>query len=151
MTERPRSRLGAPAAALIYLVLAVVLLAPFSLQLADHVQGRGDTLLNIWILSWLTHALEADPASLFHGNAPYPFRYSIAFSDLQIASVPFFAPVFLATGNPVFAHNVLLLGSFVLSGLGAFWLGRAVTGSAAAGVVAGVVFGFAPYRLTTPA
>jgi hypothetical protein len=147
MTERPRSRLGAPAAALIYLVLAVVLLAPFSLQLADHVQGRGDTLLNIWILSWLTHALEADPASLFHGNAPYPFRYSIAFSDLQIASVPFFAPVFLATGNPVFAHNVLLLGSFVLSGLGAFWLGRAVTGSAAAGVVAGVVFGFAPYRL----
>jgi hypothetical protein len=147
MTDRPCCRLDAPAAALVYLILAVLLLAPLSLQLADHVQGRGDTLLNVWILSWLTHALETDPASLFHGNALYPFRYSIAFSELQIASLPFFSPVFLVTGNPVFSHNVLLLASFVLGGLGAFWLGRAVTGSATAGLVAGVVFGFAPYRL----
>jgi hypothetical protein len=143
---KPGWRPGASAAALLYLLLAVVLLAPFSLQLADHVLGRGDSLLNVWILSWVSRALWVDPASLYHGNAMYPFPYSIAFSDVQLASVPFFAPVFLVTGNPVFAHNLLVLASFVLSGLGAFWLGRALTGSAAAGLVAGMVFGFAPYR-----
>src|ERR1700738_1440287 len=35
---------------------------------------------------------------------------------------------------------------FALSGYGAFRLGRTLTGSAAVGWVAGIVFGFVPYR-----
>ena len=42
---------------------------------------------------------------------------------------------------------LLFLSTFALSGLGMFLLGRELTGSAAAGFVAGLAFAFAPYRI----
>ena len=43
-------------------------------------------------------------------------------------------------------HNLMLLAGIVLSGAGMFVLARRLTGSTAAGLTAGVVFAFAPYR-----
>ena len=47
---------------------------------------------------------------------------------------------------PVLVHNLLLLGAIVSSAVGMFVLARHLTGSAGAGVVAGMVFAFVPYR-----
>ena len=43
-------------------------------------------------------------------------------------------------------HNLLLLGAMAGSGVAMFALARYLTGSRAAGVIAGIVFAFAPYR-----
>ena len=49
-------------------------------------------------------------------------------------------------GNPILAVNVTNLAAFVLTALGACLLARHLTRSLAAGVVAGLIFAFAPYR-----
>jgi hypothetical protein len=107
-----------------------------------------DVWLTTWILSWVTHALATDPAALFDANIFYPAPWTLALSEHLIGLTPLFAPVYLATDNPVLAHNVTLLLSFALSGAAMCWLVRHWTTSLAAGVVAGFVFAFAPWRLS---
>ena len=48
---------------------------------------------------------------------------------------------------PVVVYNLLLLASFVLSGVTMFWLVRALTGNTAAAFVSGLAFAFFPFRL----
>src|SRR6185436_13964600 len=56
------------------------------------------------------------------------------------------APMVWAGMRPVLVHNLLLLGAIGGSGLAMFALARYLTGSRMAGVLAGIVFAFAPYR-----
>ena len=77
----------------------------------------------------------------------YPFGGSLATLDHQLSNALLAAPVTLASGNPVLGHNVFLLTTFVLSGFTMFLLVRALTGSGAAGLVAGGIFAFAPFRM----
>ena len=46
----------------------------------------------------------------------------------------------------VLVHNLLLLGAIISSAIGVFVLARHLTGSAGAGLLAGIVFAFVPYR-----
>ena len=77
----------------------------------------------------------------------YPFGGALATLDHQLSNALLAAPVTLASGNPVLGHNVFLLTTFVLSGFTMFLLVRALTGSGAAGLVAGGIFAFAPFRI----
>ena len=63
-----------------------------------------------------------------------------------IGSAVLGAPALLATGNPVFALNVIVLLSCVLSGLGAYYLARRLDVGVLAALAAGVVFAFGPAR-----
>ena len=56
-------------------------------------------------------------------------------------------PVYALTGNIILSYNLLFLSTFVLSGLGMFLFVREITGSARAGLVAGLIYAFAPYRV----
>src|SRR6185436_6757511 len=56
------------------------------------------------------------------------------------------APMVWAGMRPVLVHNLLLLGAIGGSGLAMFALARHLTGSRGAGLLAGIVFAFAPYR-----
>jgi cytochrome bd-type quinol oxidase subunit 1 len=55
-------------------------------------------------------------------------------------------PLLAAGIHPVVAYNVLLLSSFVLSGLAMFALAASLTGSRRAAFIAALLFGFYPYR-----
>ena len=57
-------------------------------------------------------------------------------------------PIYALTHNPILCYNLLFLSTFALSGFGMFLLGRELTGSDAAGFVAGLAFAFAPYRMS---
>lgn len=131
---------------ILFLALSVAMLYPLSFQLATHARDAGDPLLNTWILAWVTRTLFLDPINLYHGNIFYPFPYSLTFSEILVGSLPITAPVIWLTGNPLLAHNILMLLSFALSGLGAYLLTDYLTRSRAAGIVAGVIYAFAPYR-----
>jgi hypothetical protein len=80
------------------------------------------------------------------GNIFYPERRTLTFSDAMPVESALAAPLLWAGTPPVLVHNLLLLAGIVLSASGIFVLARRLTGSAAAGVTAGVVFAFAPYR-----
>jgi hypothetical protein len=106
-----------------------------------------DINLTIWILAWDTHALVTDPLHLFHANALYPARWSLATSEHMLGNVPIFAPVYLASRNPVLAHQATLFATFVVAGLAMaayvfYW-----TRDRTAALAAGCLFAFAPYRV----
>ena len=48
----------------------------------------------------------------------HPAPWSLALSEHMLGNVPFFMPVYLATGNPVLAYNTAYIGSYVFAGFG---------------------------------
>ncbi len=106
-----------------------------------------DINLTMWILAWDTHALTTHPTTLFHANAFHPAPWVLATSEHMLGNVPWFAPLFLATGNPVLAHQLTLLASFVVAGLAMAAFAFYWTADRTAAFVAGLCYALAPYRL----
>jgi len=156
-----------PAAALVYLALAVVLALPLLRAFGSVTpHDAGDPILSSWILWWSTRAV---PFTTSWWDAPmfFPMRHALALSEVMVGVLPLSAPIQALTGNPLAAYNTAFLLSFPLSALAARALalellrssGRAAGGSeqnpAAAGshgeslaaFAAGLAFAFAPYRM----
>src|SRR5262245_6578106 len=81
-----------------------------------------DIPLNAWILSWGTHAVLTQPFRFFDANIFHPIPSSLAYTEHMLGILPFFAPGYLATGNPVVGLNVMILAALVLSAAGMFLL-----------------------------
>ncbi len=107
-----------------------------------------DPWLCMWILGWDTHALLTAPAHLFDANIFHPAPLTLALSEHLLGYWPLFAPVYLATGSTVAAYAATILLSFALTGAAMCALVWHWTGSRATGVVGGLVFAFAPWRLS---
>jgi len=131
----------------IFAILTLLLTHPLALHVVDSIANYGDPLLNSWILAWDAHQLVRNPLGLFNANIFYPYPATLAYSENLLGIALLFAPILLATGNPIPAHNLAILSSFVLSGFGAYLLVCYLTGSRRAAMIAGIVFAFAPYRL----
>ena len=130
-----------------FLALAVLWLWPVPARLTSRVpHDLGDPLLNVWILWWNTQAI---PFTDRWWNAPFfhPAPDALALSEHLFGIAIFTAPLHFAGLNPIGAYNIALIASAWLSGFFAFLLGRRLTGSTLAGMVAGIAFGFAPYRV----
>jgi hypothetical protein len=133
---------------LLFTALTLGMTYPLGARLTDHVpENPGDSLLIVWILAWVVHALST-PLSLFDANILYPVARTLAFSEHMLAVAPFFALPYALTGNPVLAMNVTVLLSFVLCGVTMVAFARHLTGSVTTGIVAGIVYAFAPVRLS---
>jgi hypothetical protein len=102
--------------------------------------------LNSWILAWDAHAI-FDP-QLRVWNAPifYPVKNALAFSEAMFGNLWITLPVQYLTGNSVLAFHSLVFTSFLLGAYFTFLLVRALTGSFPAGLVAGLIFSFNPFR-----
>ncbi|MBI4515483.1 MAG: hypothetical protein HY699_06685 [Deltaproteobacteria bacterium] len=107
---------------------------------------RQDIFLNLWILAWGTHALSGDPAHWSQGNVLYPMAESLGGSEHMLGYQWLFGPLYLGTGNPVFANQSIVLLSFVLTGVAVALLAVELTASAKAGWLAGFLFAFSPWR-----
>jgi hypothetical protein len=134
-------------ASLAYLGLTVVMFWPLVRELRAGVpHDVGDPLLTTWILWWNAHALPFTPR-WWNAPAYWPLPNFLAFSEhlagLSIISTPL---QWLGAG-PQLAHNLLLLLSWPLSAAAAYALGWHLTGRHDAAFIAGLVFGFNPYRL----
>lgn len=116
--------------------------ARFSTSVADH----EDPLLSMWRLAWIAHALATDPGALFNAPIFHPEVRTLAYTDAVLLPALVATP-FVWLGVPlVIVYNTLLLGSMVLSGLGAWMLARRLTGNSLAAIIAALVFAFGPYR-----
>jgi len=119
---------------------------PLVLHLGDTVRDPGDPLLNSWILAWDVHKLTSNPKGFFDANIFYPHPQTLAYSEHMFASALLAFPFIVISGNPLLGHNAVLLLSFILTGFTTYLLVRELTDSTASGIIAGLIFAFAPYR-----
>jgi hypothetical protein len=140
-------RLSATVAALLYLALTLALTWPLAAGLARDIPGDfGDPLFTAWVMAWdATHL----GGGWWHANIFAPHPLALAYSEHFLPQGVAALPIYLATKNPILGYNVVFLSTFVLSGLGMFLLGRDLTGSRAAGFVAGLAFAFTPVRIAS--
>ncbi|HET7697258.1 MAG TPA: hypothetical protein VFK57_16210 [Vicinamibacterales bacterium] len=129
----------------VFAALTAVMTWPQVLHLASRATPHQDVYFNMWRLRWFAHAL-ATEARLFDANIFFPERRTLALSDAMFVEGLLMAPLTWLGLNPVLVHNLALLGAITLSGAAIFALVRYLTGSRGAGVIAGLVFCFAPYR-----
>jgi hypothetical protein len=142
--------------ALVYLAAAVAFTWPLAASLASRLgapEGPGDPYLNLWILGWDLRTLTTRPAALFDGtifnaNIFHPAVGTLAYSDHLLPQAIALLPLYLVTRDAVVCYNVLLLASFVASGLAMHALARELGASRAAAVIAGLAWAFWPYRIS---
>src|SRR5256714_14828554 len=146
--RRAAAPLTAGLALLAYGVIALALFPTGVAPLANAFAGAlGDPPSQAWILAWDVHALRTNPAHFSDANIFYPFHDVLAYQDALLGLLPLAAPVLLLTGNAVLAYNVMFLLSFALCAWGAYLLARLLVGDTRAAFLAGLVYGFSPYRM----
>src|SRR5262245_28182698 len=132
---------------LLYSLLSLGLTYPLIANLDSAVPNDiGDPLLNTWILAWDTHALLTHPAALFQANIYYPLPQTLAYSEHLFSTALLALPLQLITREPLVAYNLSLLLTFPLAAFGMYLLIWRWTGQPGAAFIAGLIFGFAPYR-----
>ena len=130
----------------LFALLTVVATWPQAANMSTLASQHQDVYFNMWRLRWVAHALVTPSASLFDANIFYPEPRTLALSDAMFVEGVLAAPLTWLNLNPVLVHNLTLLAALALCGLAMFALARYLTGSTGAGVVAGIIFAYAPYR-----
>jgi hypothetical protein len=133
----------------LFIALAVVMLWPVPAHMTRDIPTSGppnDAMLLLYTLTWSAHALGNNPFALYQATFLYPYSSSLAFMDNMAGLAVLIAPVNWVFGNMFMGFNTAWLLTFVISGLGAFLLVRYLTDSTIAGILAGVLFAFHPYR-----
>jgi len=133
----------------LFTTLTVVMLYPLSVHLLSMVPEPTDPLLNVWRMQWNVHAFLGGPAQLadiFNANIFYPFPLTLAYSEHFLMMSMQALPLLLLTDSHMFGMNLSVLVTFVLSGYAMYLLITVWTGSRWAGLLAGLLFAFAPQR-----
>jgi len=148
------TRLDAASASGWYALLTLVLTWPICANLTTRLPSDlGDPLFASWLLQWnIDHLLALARGDLgaigryWNAGIFHPEPLALLYAEHLFALGVQALPVWLATGNLLLCYNLLVLSTFVLSGLGTFLLVRDLTGNPRAAFVAGLFYAFAPYR-----
>ena len=143
--SRPRVAFGLAAA--LYFLLTVALTWPLALHPGSRVPNDlGDSLLNMFLLAWDAREL---PFTAHWWNLPqfYPIPGTMAFSEHLLGLSVITTPIIAATGNVLLSYNVAFFLSFPLCAIGAHLLTYQITRRHDLALVAGLAYGFAPYRM----
>lgn len=127
-----------------YEAVLVVLTWPLARHVATHVpdtwiSARFDQPTLTWALAWQVHALLTN-ADWRHANIFHPTPDALFYGEAGFGALPYFAPVFLLTGNPVLALNLTLLSCLGLTATALHWVAWKWSGSHVAGAVAAGTF-----------
>jgi hypothetical protein len=140
-------RLHAAWAFLSYLALTIALTRPLLWNMTQVIASdAGDPILTAWILWWNTAAAPLTDR-WWNADIFYPVKDALTFSENMLGIVPVSAPVQWLTGNPVLAYNAAFFLSFPLSAIAAYALCFEISGRRDASWIAGVAYGFCPYRI----
>jgi hypothetical protein len=132
---------------LAYCGLTIALTYPLILQLGSVLPNdAGDPALNTWILWWNAQAV---PFTSNWWNAPafYPVPGVLTFSENLLGLSLISTPLQWLGAAPQTAYNIVFLLTFPLSAIGAYLLALELTKRHDAAFIAGLLFGFAPYRI----
>ena len=149
MTRPGAHRLAPWALALsAYVTLAIVATWPLVIRLTSAVpHDTGDPLLSTWLLWWNAHAV---PLSARWWDAPmfWPLKGTLALSEHLLGLSLFATPMQWLGAAPITAYNTLFVASFPLCAIAAHALAHEITARHDAAAVAGLAYGFNPYRLS---
>lgn len=129
-----------------YLALALILTWPLAIELPTVLpHDLGDPVLNAWIVWWNAHAI---PLTTKWWSPPifWPTPGAFAFSETLLGLTWITTPMQWLGAGPITAYNVAFLVTFPLSALAAHALAFKLTGRHDAGAIAGLVYGFNPFR-----
>lgn len=150
------ARHPASAGLLIYSLLSIVVTWPLITGIHKDVPGDlGDSLLNMWILGWSAEHLpqlltgQISWADYWNANIFHPEPLALALSEHLFGLALQILPVYWLTGNIILCYNLLFIATFALSGFGTYLLVRDLTGNKYAAFVAGLIYGFLPYRIAS--
>jgi hypothetical protein len=144
---RSRHAFAIPAALAAYSGLTLLYTWPLAAHLTTHLpHDLGDPLISSWILWWHAHATPFTSA-WWDGLAFFPAHGTLAFSDHRVGLALLTTPLQWLGANPVTSYNIALLASFVLSSAAAHALAFSVTRHHGVASIAGLVYGFNPFRL----
>ncbi|MCC7124616.1 MAG: hypothetical protein IT178_07195 [Acidobacteria bacterium] len=135
-----------------FAVLSTAVTWPLARGLGRDVPGDyGDPLHAAWAMAWVSRQIERfltghlDGLTHFwQGNQLYPEPTALALSDHFIGQALPLLPFYWATHNALLLLGLAYLVAYTLAGWSAWLLTREVTGSSAAGYLAGVTFAFNP-------
>ncbi|HYE85441.1 MAG TPA: hypothetical protein VEA16_03730 [Vicinamibacterales bacterium] len=129
---------------------------PVVLGLGRDVPGDlGDSLLNMWILAWGAEHIprlltgQIGWADFWNANIFHPDPLALALSEHLVGLSVLILPVYWLSGNIILCYNLLFVSTFALSAFGTYLLVRDLTGDKRAAFIAGVVYGFLPYRIAS--
>ncbi|MDY6878415.1 MAG: hypothetical protein SWK90_19730, partial [Chloroflexota bacterium] len=132
---------------ILFVCLVLVITYPLPLQLATHLAGDDyDVWARPWA-TWWTKTVIQKGRSLYHTDMLfYPLGVSLvyhSFSHVNTAVALLLEPL----AGYIAAHNLTVLLAYILSGFSMYLLGKHITGSTGAGLVAGLIFTFSTYHI----
>ncbi|MFA5157016.1 MAG: hypothetical protein WC532_06460 [Candidatus Omnitrophota bacterium] len=133
------------AAILAYCFFTAVFFSPCLKEIALSLIGPAeDNLSHFWDIWWANKVFVGHSGSMAFSNYIfYPEGSSLLFQAFSFYNL-FIAVILKQFISPVFAYNLLILSTFVLSGIGAFLLVRYLTKDPFAAAVGGFIFAFNP-------
>ncbi len=144
----PRAWVIAAAAFFAYLVVAIPYTRPLLSLGASRIAGDpGDPILNTSILWWNATTV---PFTAHWWSPPYYYLTHgvTAFTENLLGLSVVASPIYWLTGNPLTTYNVTLFLTWPLSAFAAFLLVWFLTRRVGGAWLAGVAYGFTPYRLS---
>ena len=132
----------------LYLSLAFTLLLPLSAHPGSRLPDDGDAVLTVWTLWWSATHLTAGYPNILDANTFHPHPRGLLYSEPLLGQGLVAWPLFLATDNPIFATNLLMILTLALSACAAQLLFRELTGSTVGAVVGAIVFTFSAYTFS---
>ena len=130
-----------------YSLLTVLLTYPQIRHMKQGIYSLSDQLFYAWMIERNTESILQKPLSEFYNASVfYPYENTLSFGDHLLGETFLAFPFYITTHNPVFAENVLILASFVLSAYGMFLLVKHFTNNVWIAVVGGVLFSFSHVR-----
>ena len=119
----------------------------FGRVLLGSAQYGPDAILNASVLEWVYGALRTS-RPVFDFTAAFPLSNSLALTENLIGWQVFYTPLRAAGVGIVASYNVLVLLSFVISGVSAAALCRRFGASRAGAAIGGFVFAFIPFHVS---
>ena len=136
--------------AFVYFIgMSIVMTYPLIMKMRTEAigAGGGDGTYFIWLVAWYQKALfQLKISPFFAPSMNYPQGWNLATTDITPAMVALALPGSLLV-SPTFGYNFAMLLSFILSGWGMYLWVKHLTGDSLAGLVAGTVFAFLPFRM----
>ncbi len=130
-----------------FVVLAILMTLPLALRWSSTLPGgSGDLWQNYWNFWWWKQCLLQGLNPLHSPLLFYPAGADLVFHTHSAFNQVVAMPVNLLFGEAA-AYNFCLLLALSLSGFGTYLLVRELTGSARAGILAGLVFAFFPQTI----
>jgi len=132
-----------------FVIMTIVMTYPLVLRMSVAAPGGGggDGTYFIWLIRWYQKALfELRISPFFNPYMNYPQGWNLATTDVTPAMVALALPGSLLFG-PTWGYNFAMLLSFILSGWAMYLWVKHLTNSDMAGLVAGTIFAFIPFRM----